>query len=166
MVDSLEKSASATGSAPGSPTKGSRYGLGLELDEEGTASASSEVAGNRTSITKHGHEHAAHGRGLPHRGSVNDLFSVDAALVQEKEARDGGVLQGGVARRNVNGREPRLLPFPPGKSSFFCSYSIYLFNSFSAAPHNFSQQPHGHGLGLLTPVHTGSFVCKLVTSRS
>jgi len=164
MVDSLEKSASATGSAPGSPTKGSRYGLGLELDEEGTASASSEVAGNRMSITKHGHEHAAHGRGLPHRGSVNDLFSVDAALVQEKEARDGGVLQGGVARRNVNGREPRLLPFPPGMSSF--SVVILVIYLFSAAPHNFSQQPHAHGLGLLTPVHTGSFVCKLVTSRS
>ena len=134
MVDSLEKSTSATGSAPGSPTKGSRYGLGLELEEEGTASASasasSEVAGNRMSITKHGHEHAAHGgRGLPHRGSVNDLFGADAALVQEKEARDGGVLQVGVARRNVNGREPRLLPFPPGMSSFSSVIRlIYLFH--------------------------------------
>ena len=131
MVDSLEKSSS--GSAPGSPTKASRYGLGLE--EEGTASASasalSEAAGNRMSITKHGHEHAAHGgRGLPHRGSVNDLFSADAVLVQEKEARDGGVLQGGVARRNVNGREPRLLPFPPGMSSFSAVILFYLFIHF------------------------------------
>lgn len=133
MVDSLEKSASATGSAPGSPTKGSRYGLALELDEEGTASASasSEVVGNRMSIAKHGHEHAAHGRGLPHRPSVNDLFGADAALVQEKEARDGGVLQGGVARRNVNGREPRLLPFPPGMSScFFFAVILILFIYF------------------------------------
>ncbi|KIM37341.1 hypothetical protein M413DRAFT_277759 [Hebeloma cylindrosporum] len=126
MVDSLEKS-----SAPSSPTKGSRRGLGLELDEEGTASASSDH--NRTSAVKHGHEHAGHVRGLPHRGSVNDLFGTDAALVQEKEARDEDVLQGGVARRNVHGREPRLLPFPP-------------------APHT-----QGHGLGLLTPAHTGTY---------
>ena len=42
----------------------------------------------------------------------------DAASVQEKEARDRGLLQGGAARRNVNGREPRLLPFPPGMSCF------------------------------------------------
>ena len=138
MVDSLEKSAS--GSAPGSPTKGSRYGLALELDEEGTASASasasasSEVVGNRMSIAKHGHEHAPHGRGLPHRGSVNDLFGADAALVQEKEARDGGVLQAGVARRNVNGREPRMLPFPPGMPFLFLQlFLFYLFIFCSTA---------------------------------
>lgn len=163
MVDSLEKS---SGSAPGSPTKGSRYGLGLDLEEEGTASASASASSEAvgTSMTKHGHEHAAHGRGLPHRGSVNDLFGADAASVQEKEARDGGVLQAGVARRNVNGREPRLLPFPPGMSFLF-DYFIYLFNfCISSAPHNLSQHPQGHGLGLLTPVHTGSFIYMLITS--
>jgi hypothetical protein len=62
---------------------------------------------------------------------VNDLFGADAALVQEKETRDGGMLQAGVARRNVNGREPRLLPFPPGMSSFSAVILfIYLFSAY------------------------------------
>jgi len=164
MVDSLEKSASASammmtgGSAPGSPTKGASSGryshllAGVEVDEEeGTASslasasslalASSEgvgVGGNsRMSGMKHGHEHSA--RGLPHRGSVSDLFgggggggsaaaADDAGLVvQEKEARDGG--SGGV-RRNGNAREPRLLPFPPGMSFASLSLSFRVYGMF------------------------------------
>ena len=175
MVDSLEKSASAsaammmTGSAPSSPTKGasSRYLLGLELDEEDTASASASASSESIGVAAN---RMSGNRGLPHHRSVSDLFGGaaddgDAALaVQEKEARDGGGT--GVVRRNGNAPEPRLLPFPPGTFFllFFLSFRVYgmfiaILFSTSSAPHNFSNSQHhpqGHGLGLLTPVHTCS----------
>jgi hypothetical protein len=79
--------------------------MGLDWDEGGYGVGFDfgVVGGCWMSITKHGHEHAAHGgRELPHCGSVNDLFGADVALVQEKEARDGGVLQGGVATARLS----------------------------------------------------------------
>jgi hypothetical protein len=59
-------------------------------------------------------------RSLPPRGLVNDLFNPAAVdsdtAVQTKE--DDTTIKG-VAKRNVNGREPRMLPFPPTQGTVY-----------------------------------------------
>ena len=60
-----------------------------------------------------------HHRSLPHRGSVNDLFNPtngDSDVAVDEKEEDNTIKN--VAKRNLHGREPRMLPFPPtGKVS-------------------------------------------------
>lgn len=67
-------------------------------------------------------------RPLPHRPTVSDLFSstnADSDISAEEKEDDPTIKN--VAKRNVYGREPRLLPFPPthGKRSQYPSLSVY-----------------------------------------
>ncbi|KAJ3495234.1 hypothetical protein NLJ89_g10658 [Agrocybe chaxingu] len=83
-----------------------------------------------------------HSRPLPQRGNVSDLFAMpdnqiagteSEAAVEEKE---GDATITGVAKRNVHGREPRMLPFPP--------------------THTGGAYPYPQAIPALTPSHTGA----------
>jgi len=108
MIDSLEKTS---------------------LEEEGTAleyGRRSISPTKRDSFSSNHYEHRHPSasppkpRTLPQRGAVNNLFapaperSISEAAVDEKE---GDATITNVARRNVNGREPRMLPFPPNQGT-------------------------------------------------
>ena len=109
MVDTLERSSSASGS---------------DLDEEGSCTG---VKGNKDTRSKrdkvHHHRHRSleqqpqqeqqQGR-LPQRGSVNNLFGT-GELGPENQSEDKDSTITAHTRRNVNGHEPRLLPFPPSE---------------------------------------------------
>ncbi|KAF9475473.1 hypothetical protein BDN70DRAFT_883672 [Pholiota conissans] len=100
MVDELERSS------------------GRDLEEEGTASSRSSSPTKSAFINVPG---SPSKRALPHRPSVNDLFSGGSntssapSLMTDKEvvAKEMDETITHVAKRNVLGREPRLLPFPP-----------------------------------------------------
>lgn len=61
-------------------------------------------------------------RPLPHRGSVNDLFNStngDSDVAVGEKEEDNTIKN--VAKRNLRGREPRMLPFPPTGKVFHLS---------------------------------------------
>ncbi|KAF8149095.1 hypothetical protein B0H34DRAFT_811661 [Crassisporium funariophilum] len=127
MIDSLERTASS----------GS-----FDFDEDGSGSASeSDLARRSGSVSPSKQTRGQHHqqRSLPTRGSVNDLFGAGGSggtgVEREIEQKDSTITAH--ARRNVNGREARLLPFPPGVQSGGTTQQ---------------QQPY---FGL-TPSHTGS----------
>ncbi|KAF8799060.1 hypothetical protein BYT27DRAFT_7176555 [Phlegmacium glaucopus] len=131
MIDTLERSSSASSS---------------ELDEEGSCTISSDGRRNKDKSSKRDrvphHRHRSleqqqqqQGR-LPQRGSVNNLFGAsgpDTPSQSEREIEDKDNTITAHARRNVNGNEPRLLPFPPTGTN---------------------HQSHGYA-HLVTPSHTG-----------
>ncbi|KAF8173079.1 hypothetical protein BJ912DRAFT_1147973 [Pholiota molesta] len=121
MVVELERSSSLL-------TNGQSQG---RLDEEGTASSRSSSPTKASFIrpTDGSPSKYAGGRALPQRPSVNDLFAD-----REVEAKETDETIMRVAKKNVKGREPRLLPFPPTASA------------------NLGMMPGG----ILTPVHTGA----------
>ncbi len=123
IVDELERATSTTDAT------------GKGFEEEGTASSRSasptKMNANGTSRRmERSPSKNTSGRALPHRPSVNDLFRAPSAAahrtlpgelsaastpnvsdrdVDEKE-HDETITR--VAKRNINGREARLLPFP------------------------------------------------------
>ena len=130
MIDTLERSSSASSS---------------ELDEEGSCTdgrRNKDLSSKRDKVHHHNryHRHRSleqqqqqqsqmqqQGR-LPQRGSVSTLFGSSSRSVldtPEGEIEDQDSTITGHVRRNVNGNEPRLLPFPPtGPSQFF--YPVFL----------------------------------------
>ncbi len=140
MVDSLEKSTSgqSAGSSdervkPETPNDGrasnesfllqsagsSDERVKPETPNDGRASNESFLLHKTTSPTKHG-------RPLPHRATVNDLFNstnTDSDVSVEEKEDDPTIKH--VAKRN--GRETRLLPFPPthGQTSQHLSLNVY-----------------------------------------
>lgn len=118
LIDSLERSSST------------RSGM-----EEGTMSESqsgrrslspTKLSGNRFSSNQHHHSNFISapppkppgGRPLPTRAAVNNLFSptaVEAHVAVEEKEHHPTIKQ--VAKKNVHGREPRMLPFPPTQSA-------------------------------------------------
>jgi hypothetical protein len=118
MIDTLERSSSASSS---------------ERDEEGSRTRrNKDTASKRDNHHHHRHRSLEYqqqqllqqqGR-LPQRGSVSTLFgTAEPRLEGEFEDEDGTITAH--TRRNVNGNEPRLLPFPPtGPSKFFFSVFV------------------------------------------
>ena len=121
MIDTLERSSSASSS---------------ELDEEGSCTNGRRTKSKQDKVHHRHHHHHHHrhrsleqhqqelqlqqqGR-LPQRGSVSTLFGTSGPDTPEQEIEDKDSTITAHARRNVNGKEPRLLPFPPtGPSQFF-----------------------------------------------
>lgn len=122
MVDEFERATSTTDAA------------GKGFEEEGTASSRSasptKMNANATSRRMGSPSKNTSGRVLPHRPSVNDLFRAPSAAVHralpgehsaastpnvsdkdvDEKEHDETITR--VAKRNINGREARLLPFP------------------------------------------------------
>ena len=134
MIDTLERSSSASSS---------------DTDEEGSCTTDGRTnkgAASKREKVFHHHRHRSleqqqhqqqrqlqlqqQGR-LPQRGSVSTLFEISAPG-PEREIEDNDSTITAHTRRNANGNEPRLLPFPPaGPSQFFflgfCKMTLTFF---------------------------------------
>jgi len=157
---------------------------GSGLEEEGSASESgAEKPRSSSPVKQSGGERK---RALPQRGGVVDLFSSSDPSAPEKhganskelkEEEDKDTLIQGLAKKNANGREPRMLPFPPNVPLQSHGHHHMPISSFPASPsfptrqqplspsfqqqqshqYSYALQQHQHGHGhYLTPMHTGA----------
>lgn len=105
MIDTLERSSSASGSEP---------------DEEGsyTRDGGRNHYRHRSLEQQQRLPQQQQQARLPQRGSVSTLFGTSRPG-PEREIEDEDSTITAHTRRNVNTNEPRLLPFPPTGSSFY-----------------------------------------------
>jgi hypothetical protein len=111
MVDTLERSSSSASSS--------------DLDEETDSRRNKHTSSKRNKVYHH-HRHLDQQGRLPQRGSVSTLFGNTGPEqnTPEREVEDNDSTINAHARRNVNGNEPRLLPFPP-TGQFFFGFLLY-----------------------------------------
>ena len=152
MIDTLERSSSASSSElyEGSGTDGKR--------NKDTRSNRDKIHHRYRSLEQHRHQQLQlqqQGR-LPQRGNVSTLFGTSAPAPdtpeQEIVGKDSTITAH--ARKNVNGNEPRLLPFPPtGPSQFFNSLFLEMSKLFfQIETSNSVNHQYEH---IVTPSHTG-----------
>ncbi|KAF9526331.1 hypothetical protein CPB83DRAFT_908443 [Crepidotus variabilis] len=114
LIESLERSSSAQSGMDEEGTtseyNGRRSLSPTKLSGNGNHFSSNQHHSNYVSASPKPHG----GRALPARGTVNNLFSpaqMEAEIAVEEKEDDPTIKQ--VARKNIHGREPRMLPFPP-----------------------------------------------------
>ncbi|KAF9553141.1 hypothetical protein CPC08DRAFT_822484 [Agrocybe pediades] len=129
LISSLEEKINANGSG---------------VEEEGSASESSAEKERAASPVKTK-------KALPPRGGVVDLFSPPS-----QEEKDTPIQ--GLAKKNINGREPRLLPFPPNvpPQAQHGHHHLPTSPSFPTSPTFQHQHPYPVQQQYLSPMHTGA----------